>query len=832
MDSSAPRRITEAPTADSYSSREEAERRLGALARGAGALVALLGGVLLAVALLAAARVPPGEGGATGTSAGASLGLLLLGLALLGLGREPSQKPPGLSRRLAQLAAGTAGGLGALELMQRTLSWLPGARALEGQVGIAESLSPGHMAHPTALCFVLTGASLLLLDSAPWARLASQGLALAVAAVSLAALLSYAYGARVFFGLAPGTQMAMHSAGALGALGLATLCARPRGEVLDAVLNEGLGGVLARRLLPLVVALPLVLGGIRVWAESADVFDSRFGTVLRTVADILLSAGAVVWTATIIRGLDKARGESRALLQKAYDELDEQVRARTSELLRANAALVQERSFATAVLDTADAVVCVLDVQGRVVRFNRSAERLTGYTQDEVQKLSFAEVLLLPEELGMVMGAFEQLKQGVSPLRHENHWRTRSGATRLIAWSNTVLRNDEGQVQHIIGIGRDVTEQRLIEDALKASQARFEAFMDNSPAVAFIKDEDGRMVYINRPFEERFGRHRNVVIGKFDADLWPAETAWKLRANDRQVLDSDQLTQVEEEVPNLDGPPSTWLSLKFPLHDPSGKRFLAGFALDITDRKRAERELQSAVVQLERSNHELQNFASVASHDLQEPLRKVRAFGTRLQEECGESLSEDGRFYLERMQDAAERMSTLISDLLSFSRVATKAQPFAPVELSRAASDVLSILEVRVEELSAQVTIGPLPKIDADASQMRQLLQNLLANALKFHQPGEAPIVSVWAEVDEPEGVCRLHVRDNGIGFDEKYLDRIFNIFQRLHGRNEYEGSGVGLAICRKIAQRHGGDITARSEPGHGATFTVTLPLCQPENQS
>ena len=244
-------------------------------------------------------------------------------------------------------------------------------------------------------------------------------------------------------------------------------------------------------------------------------------------------------------------------------------------------------------------------------------------------------------------------------------------------------------------------------------------------------------------------------------------------------------------------------------------------------------DLNLANESLQRSNRELEQFASVASHDLQEPLRKIQAFGDRLQTRCAQGLGEQGRDYLTRMLSSATRMRSLIDALLSFSRITTKAQPFAPVDLSVTAQDVVSDLESRIEGAGGRVEIGTLPTLEADPLQMRQLLQNLISNGLKFARPGEPPVVQVESRVlPKVEGngeISRfeLLVRDNGIGFEEIYLDRIFELFQRLHGRQEYEGTGMGLAICRKIVERHGGTITARSAPEEGATFVVNLPLRQ-----
>jgi light-regulated signal transduction histidine kinase (bacteriophytochrome) len=227
--------------------------------------------------------------------------------------------------------------------------------------------------------------------------------------------------------------------------------------------------------------------------------------------------------------------------------------------------------------------------------------------------------------------------------------------------------------------------------------------------------------------------------------------------------------------------------------------------------------------ELSRSNAELEQFASIASHDLQEPLRKVQTFATQLNATERERLSEEGQDYLRRMSDAAGRMRSLIDDLLMFSRVSTQGRPFAAVDLGEIVEQVLIDLEVSIHESGATVTVDELPRLQADAMQMRQLMQNLLGNALKFRREGVVPELRVSARVDDH--VAELTVQDNGIGFDEQYATRIFRAFERLHGARAYPGTGIGLALCRKIVERHNGTITAAGTVGVGATFTIRLPL-------
>jgi signal transduction histidine kinase len=249
----------------------------------------------------------------------------------------------------------------------------------------------------------------------------------------------------------------------------------------------------------------------------------------------------------------------------------------------------------------------------------------------------------------------------------------------------------------------------------------------------------------------------------------------------------------------------------------------------------AEEERESIIRKLGQSNRDLEDFAFVASHDLQEPLRKIQAFGDRLKEKHGENLNIEGHDYLLRMQNASIRMQTLIEALLMYSRVTTRREPFSKGALEIPVREAVLDLTARIEETGARVEVGNLPVLEFSPHQMQQLFQNLLSNSLKYCNE-EKPVIRVSAShVKDPESTkgvtggqwVRILVEDNGIGFDEKYLDRIFQPFQRLHSRGQYEGTGMGLAICRKIVERHGGTITAKSTPGKGSTFIIVLPVEQ-----
>lgn len=347
-----------------------------------------------------------------------------------------------------------------------------------------------------------------------------------------------------------------------------------------------------------------------------------------------------------------------------------------------------------------------------------------------------------------------------------------------------------------------------------------------------ILDSNLVVVRGNRAFYRLFQTNPSETVGHPLAQL----------AGDR--LDGDQLglllheilpeqTTVEDFELKCELPALGLRTMLINARQICGEDFMLLAFEDITDRKLKEEELKELTLRLERSNQELQSFAQVASHDLQEPLRKVMAFGERLRETSEDSLNQEAKDYLSRMLHAASRMSTLINDLLIFSRLETRFRGFTKVDLGNIVSEVLLDLEEMVSRSGATVDVQPgLPVIEADAGQMRQLVQNLLENALKYHRAGVPPHVRICGDLsghgESPAiSAVRLTVEDNGIGFEDKYQERIFGLFQRLHSWNEYPGTGMGLALAQKIVVWHKGAITAKGVPGAGATFNVTLPLSQ-----
>lgn len=347
--------------------------------------------------------------------------------------------------------------------------------------------------------------------------------------------------------------------------------------------------------------------------------------------------------------------------------------------------------------------------------------------------------------------------------------------------------------------------------------------LDTMADALFVIDAEARVRVINAAVRKLFDYSEPEILGKTIDTLEYIDPEASFSRTLHDMLRRAPIRDEERVFRNKNGDRIDVSISVSPLHEREIEGGAVVIARDIRERKRAQEELHAFTIKLQESNRELEDFAHVASHDLQEPLRKIQAFGDRLKARYGDTLTGEGADYLDRMQKAAGRMQALINDLLAFSRVTTKAQPFAPVDLGAVAHEVVHDLEVLIHHAGGEVIVGALPTVDADALQMRQLLQNLVGNGLKFHRPDTPPRVELSGSASG--GTAQIVVSDNGIGFDEKYADRIFTMFERLHGRAQYDGTGIGLAICRKIAHRHGGDIHARSTPGEGARFVVTLPV-------
>jgi len=526
----------------------------------------------------------------------------------------------------------------------------------------------------------------------------------------------------------------------------------------------------------------------------------------------------------------------------------------------AEEALIKAGALQNAIFNSANFSSIATDAQGVIQIFNVGAERMLGYLAAEVMNkitpadisdpqevIARAKALSIELETQITPG-FEALvfkaSRGIEDI-YELTYIRKDGSRFPAVVSVTALRDAHDAIIGYLLIGTDNTarkqveaEQMKLDQRLRDQQFYTRSLIESNIDALMTTDPSGIITDVNKQMEALTDCTRDELIGAPFKNYFTDPD--RAEAGIKQVLTEKKLSDYELTAYSREGK-KTEVSYNASTFYDRDRKLQGVFAAarDVTDRKRAAENLKLYSDKLERSNRELQDFAQVASHDLQEPLRKILAFGDRLKTKAAESLDDQCRDYLQRMCGAASRMQTLITDLMAFSRVEIKGQAFVPTDLNVIAREVTADLETRIEEAGGRVEMDELPTLDADPMQMRQLMQNLISNSLKYFRADVPPIVRISNKTfeediagsrstsDLPRRFCQISVADNGIGFDEKYLDRIFNVFQRLHKKGEYEGTGVGLAICRKIVDRHGGTITAHSIPGAGATFVVNLPINQ-----
>jgi PAS domain S-box-containing protein len=537
--------------------------------------------------------------------------------------------------------------------------------------------------------------------------------------------------------------------------------------------------------------------------------DGTLIDVSLTVSPITDSSGKIVGASSIAHDITQRK--------KAEEALQE-----------------SEERFRSLLNSTPDGIV-IVDNNARIQLVNAQTERMFGYSR---QKLLDQPVeILLPERLA---AGHVQLRSGyiadpsMRPMGTglETIGRRKDGVEFPVDISLSPLETESGCL--VISAIRDTTERKKAEEALQESEERFRSLVQSASSAIVIADEEGNIISWNQGARNIFGYGEEEVLGQPLTTLMPQ---WyhedhqrgleRVRATGQgkllgKTLELYALRKDGSEFP-IQISLSSWQS--------EGGVFFSGMIHDITERKELESALQSTnqaleqrVNQLDQANADLERFAYVASHDLQEPLRMVSGFSQMLQEKYQDQLDADAREYIWYLVDAAGRMRNLIQDLLAFSRVQTRGRPLEMVNCEEVLGWVLSNLQAAIEEAQAVVTHDPLPEVMGDATQLMQVFQNLLANAMKFRKL-EPPRVHISVEGSGEEFI--FSVTDNGIGIEPEFHQRIFEIFQRLHTRDRYPGTGIGLAICQRIIDRHGGRIWVESEPGQGSTFYFSLPATE-----
>lgn len=525
------------------------------------------------------------------------------------------------------------------------------------------------------------------------------------------------------------------------------------------------------------------------------------------------------------------RKKAEQTLDKAHEEIKNWAEVKSKELYKTNGllknALAERKTVEEAlreseekyrtIVHTANEGIGILNEKKATTFVNDKIVEMLGYSADEIIEKSLFS--FMSNESKRVATAHLGRRQDGITEQHYIKFIRKNGSELWTVFTSRPLFEKDGKYMGAMATFTDITERKLAEAQIR----KLSSAVEQSTSIIIITDTNARIDYINPKFTQVTGYSREEVLGKNPRILKSTETRpevyhelWKIIANG-----GEWHGELHNKKKNGQ---SYWASASIsPIKNMDGiiTHYL-GVQEDITDRKKAQSALQNYATELERSNEELQQFAYVASHDLQEPLRMITSYLTLLENRYKNKLDDDADEFIGYAVDGAKRMKQLIRDLLQFSRVGTHGNPFKKTNCEEVFKKTLSNLEVTIIENSLEITHDPLPVVTADEVQLLQLFQNLISNAIKFRSK-KIPKIHISAKKKNNEWV--FSVRDNGIGIEKEYEKRIFIIFQRLHTNSKYPGTGIGLALCKKIVERHGGRIWFDSVPGEESTFYFTIPI-------
>jgi PAS domain S-box-containing protein len=562
--------------------------------------------------------------------------------------------------------------------------------------------------------------------------------------------------------------------------------------------------------------------------EDRDAVDERRRKLIAGEVDsvriekrYLRKDGSMVWVHVAIAMERDASG--RPLY--AISVLDD-VTARK----QAEDALLESEARYRSTFELAASGIAHIGLDRKFIRVNRRLCEILGYPEHELIGMTGRQISH-PDDLEIINTQRKRLYAGeIDHVHLEKRYLRKDGSTVWVAFSMVLERDAEGRPFYEIAIFDDITERKRAERALRESEERFRSLTQLSSDWYWEQDASFALRFMSRRMGEKTGLDAAAFIGRKRWDqpaLNLTDEDWGRHRS--QLERHEPFRDFEMERPNPAGG-TRWVSVTGePVYDENGRfRGYRGVGSDITERKQAEAQLRRAhdelakkAEELQRSNAELEQFAYVASHDLQEPLRMVSSYTQLLAKRYKDQLPAEAQEFMHFTVDGAARMKQLIEDLLAYSRVGTKGKELVPVSLEAPLKRALTNLRAAIQESGASVSSDALPTVDADEVQLAQVFQNLIGNALKFRGK-QVPRIHVGAL--EEAGEWHISIADNGIGIEPQYFDRIFMLFQRLHAMGEYPGTGIGLAICKKVAERHGGRIWVTSTPGAGSTFHFTLP--------
>ncbi len=757
--------------------------------------------------------------GAVEMKVNTGIGLVLASFALLIFGHSSIARLQSVGVILALIVAL----LGVMTALEYALKWNLGIDEwLFRDQAKAFNYFPGRMSPYTAACFILIGSGLLFSVHGK-GRKWITGAALVVSVIATISLLSYFWNATELTTDRWAPPIAIHTAFALLLLGIGIIQINQQKDLAAPVVTQTSIWSIEKKVLAgfvFALLLILILGGYTYrstveYAKSAEWVDhsQKVRTALSELNKSVIDAEAAQRN-YIITGLD-----SQLVQYQASDALAREQYAFLLNFVADNPEQLNNLKDMGVLIDQ---------------RLNGLSWGVKVFQEKGLASISTAIAngrgLELMQKIKNLSQSIAKAEEGLGNERQEKL--TNRGTLTLISLLFTVTLATGVLVMLYLGVRREMSARNLAETNLVSTNRFLDSIFENIPSMIFIKDaKELRYVQLNRAGENLLGVSRQDLIGKNYDDFYRKEKAEAFFARDQEILKTDRIVDIPEEtvfVPNKGK--RYFHTIRIPLHDTEGNpTYLLGMTEDITERKLAEEKIKALNVALteraaevEASNKELESFSYSISHDLRAPLRHVQGYVQMLLEDCGDSLPSEPQRYLDVIAKSSQEMGELIDNLLNFSRMSRTVLHKEKVDLTSIIQDAIAGLEMSTQNRNIEWRIGQLPKVFGDQAMLKQVLVNLISNAIKYTAPRDPAIIEIGLK-DQDERWSTMYVKDNGVGFEMQYASKLFGVFQRLHRADEFEGTGIGLANVQRIINRHGGKIWAEAELNKGACFYFTL---------
>lgn len=677
--------------------------------------------------------------------------------------------------------------------------------------------NPGRMAGSTSIDLLFLGLGLLFLQVSTGRRwkIAAQLSFQLVTILSAIALIDDIYSASLYHTIFYAGSMDLHTSALFIVLSVAALLQNPSLGLVKLFLGTRTGDKVAKRLFVLIAVLVLVYGSARLQIESSKKLPVAL-TVSIMIVCFLLAMLAVVWyIAGWMNKTDDQRTKAEDEVKAINAGLEKRVEERSREIQK------KEARYRLLIENASDAIY-IVDFDGHFKDANNKTCQLLGYNRDELLQMRADQIV---DPAGLETDPIKYDLGGEDTLRRERVLRRKNGSAFTVEL-NATLYPDET----VLVIARDITERKQIEQKLLESEEQYRLLFYSSPMPKFIYELDTLQILdVNEVALDAYGYTRDEILNMTIDDLKPREDVPRIKEILSQINSYEEVIRFgvfdhlrkDRTVMKME---VSGCRFRF-----KGKDCMLVACNDVTEKEKAMEQLkelneslQVQAAELKMSNSELEHFAYVASHDLQEPLRMITSFLTQLEKKYAGVLDDKAKQYIYFATDGAKRMRQLILDLLEYSRVGRSEDDLEDVNFNTLTEEVLALFRRNIEETNATVRFKDLPTMHISKTPLRQVFQNLVGNALKYHKPGVPPAVEITCTETRP--AFEFIISDNGIGIDPKFFDQIFIIFKRLHNRDEYKGTGMGLAITKKIIEHIGGRIWVASKEGEGSAFHFTIP--------